>query len=219
MRVIALTGRIGSGKSCVARYLHEFGAATIDADAIVHSLYREDNDLRQALRDRFGTTVVTPDGINRAELGRIVFADPQARLDLELLVHPRVHVRETQFLTRSRAAGFRVAVIEAVKIVESGGADMCEELWIVTCPEPIAIARLSSRGMSPDEALRRLSTQGDVPGWVTAFQEASVRVVGRPRSVVIIDNSGSLEEAYAQVERHAVCINGRGQHPLGFPVH
>lgn len=199
MRAIALTGRIGSGKSTVAQYLRQLGAATIDADAIVHELYRDDSALRHALQHRFGPSVLTSDGVNRAELGQIVFSDPQARHDLEALVFPRVRARETQFLDQSRAAGFRVAAIEAVKIVESGGADSCDELWIATCPETIAISRLVGRGMSAAEASRRLSTQGDVAKWVRAFQEASLGTTGRPRAVVIIDNGGTPDETQAQI--------------------
>lgn len=199
MRAIALTGRIGSGKSSVARHLHARGAATIDADDIVHALYREDASLRAALGARFGTSVLVPDGINRVELGRMVFADPQARLDLEALVHPRVHDREAEFLARARADGYALAVIEAVKVVESGGADRCDELWIVTCPEATAIARLASRGVGAEEAARRLATQGDLHTWIDSFQSQSERV-GRPRAVVVIDNGGTLSQAHAQVD-------------------
>ena len=68
MRAIALTGRIGSGKSTVAQYLRLLGAATIDADAIVHELYRDDSALRHALQHRFGPSVLTSDGVN--QIGR-----------------------------------------------------------------------------------------------------------------------------------------------------
>ena len=199
MRAIALTGRIGSGKSSVARHLHTRGAATIDADDIVHALYREDASLRAALHARFGPTVLTSDGISRAELGRIVFADPQARLDLEALVHPRVHDREAEFLSCARADGYALAVIEAVKVVESGGADRCDELWIVTCPEATAISRLASRGVGAEEAARRLATQGDLRTWIDTFHIQSERL-GRPRAVAVIDNGGTLAQAHAQVD-------------------
>lgn len=198
MRAIALTGRIGSGKSSVARYLRAGGAATIDADAIVHALYREDDRLRAMLADRFGPAVLAPDGVNRVELGRIVFSDPQARRDLEAVVYPRVHEREAAFLAHAQSVGSRIAVIEAVKVVESGGTVRCDELWIVTCPEAVAIARLADRGMDAEEASRRLASQGDVPGWVSAFQSESARL-GRRRAVVIIDNGGTFADACAQV--------------------
>lgn len=66
MRTIALTGRIGSGKSTVATVLASRGAAVIDADRVVHDMYREDVGLRRALEDRFGASVMAPDGVNRA---------------------------------------------------------------------------------------------------------------------------------------------------------
>ena len=199
MRAIALTGRIGSGKSSVARYLRARGAATVDADEIVHALYRDDAVLRSALEARFGAAVLTPDGINRAALGQLVFTEPQARTDLEALVHPRVHVREAEFLAHARAEGYDLAVIEAVKVVESGGADRCDELWIVTCPPAVAITRLADRGVGAEEAARRLATQGDWTTWIRTFQSDSVRI-GRPRTVVVIDNGGSPAEVCAQID-------------------
>lgn len=199
MRAIALTGRIGSGKSSVARHLHDRGAATIDADAIVHALYRSDAPLRDALRDRFGDAVLLPDDIDRAELARIAFADPLARADLEALVHPRVHAVQARFLSESRDAGRAIAVLEAIKVVESGGADPCDELWIVTCPIGTATERLAARGMGAEEAARRLATQGDVGTWVDRFHEASRRI-GRARAIAILDNGGTLAQLHAQVD-------------------
>ena len=199
MRAIALTGRIGSGKSSVARRMHDRGAATIDADAIVHALYRGDAALRDALHHRFGDSVLGPGDIDRAALARIAFADPGARADLEALVHPRVHAAQARFLSESRDAGHAIAVLEAIKVVESGGADPCDELWIVTCPPGTAIERLAARGMTAEEAARRLAAQGDVGAWVDRFHEASRRI-GRPRAIAILDNGGTLAQLHAQVD-------------------
>jgi dephospho-CoA kinase len=203
MRAIALTGRIGSGKSSVARHLHERGAATIDADAIVHALYRGDASLRDALRDRFGDNVFLPPcaqgDIDRAALARIAFADPLARADLEALVHPRVRAAHARFLGESRDAGHAIAVLEAIKVVESGGADPCDELWIVTCPPGTATERLAARGMGAEEVARRRAIQGDVGAWVDRFHEGSRRI-GRPRAIAILDNAGTLDQLHAQVD-------------------
>ena len=198
MRAIALTGRIGAGKSTIARILRERGAATIDADMIVRDLYRDDGELRAILRDRFGDGVLVQGDVNRAALGAIVFRDDAARRDLEVIVHPRVHAREAEFLGTARARGAAVAAIEAIKVVESGGADQCDELWIVECDDATAITRLAARGMASDEAARRLASQGRVATWVARFTSDSARL-GRPRAVVVIDNSGTTAQAAAQV--------------------
>ncbi|MEY4408373.1 MAG: hypothetical protein RL345_2839 [Chloroflexota bacterium] len=202
MRTIALTGRIGSGKSTVATVLASRGAGVIDADRVVHDLYRDDAGLRRALEDRFGASVMAPDGVNRAALGAIVFADPSARRDLEMLVHPRVHAQQDLFLQRSRALGLPAAVIEAVKIVESGGSDRCDELWIVVADTAIVLDRLEGRGMSREEARRRMASQGSVGAWIDQFVSASMRL-GKSRPVLVIDNSSTIEQTSSQIERFA----------------
>ncbi|NBT18383.1 MAG: dephospho-CoA kinase [Proteobacteria bacterium] len=174
MRTIALTGRIGSGKSTVATVLASRGAGVIDADRVVHDLYRDDAGLRRALEDRFGASVMAPDGVNRAALGAIVFADPSARRDLEMLVHPRVHAQQDLFLQRSRALGLPAAVLD----------------------------RLEGRGMSREEARRRMSSQGSVGAWIDQFVSASMRL-GKSRPVLVIDNSSTIEQTSSQIERFA----------------
>ncbi len=212
MRTIALTGRIGSGKSTVAAVLASRGAAVIDADRIVHDLYRDDVELRNALEDRFGPNVMARDGVNRAALGEVVFADVVARRELEMLVHPRVHVRQELFLDRSRASGVALAVIEAVKIVESGGSDRCDELWIVVADAEIVFGRLEGRGMGRDEATRRMSSQGTAGTWIDHFVSASARL-GKARPVVVIDNSSTLDSTSSQIDRFNMIGGPVGPNP------
>ncbi|NCV23404.1 MAG: dephospho-CoA kinase [Chloroflexi bacterium] len=125
--------------------------------------------------------MMAPDGVNRAALGAIVFADPSARRDLEMLVHPRVHAQQDLFLQRSRALGLPAAVIEAVKIVESGGSDRCDELWIVVADTAIVLDRLEGRGMSREEARRRMSSQGSVGARI--FRRGTIRRPPRNRTL------------------------------------
>src|SRR3954466_2552939 len=89
--LIGLTGGIGSGKSTVSAMLAEKGAIIIDADAITHELQEPGQAVFDAIVARFGSEVVAPDGtLNRGRLGKIVFADVDARKDLEGIVHPAV---------------------------------------------------------------------------------------------------------------------------------
>ncbi|HET9185342.1 MAG TPA: dephospho-CoA kinase, partial [Solirubrobacterales bacterium] len=83
MKVIGLTGNIGSGKSTVAGMLKRLGVARIDADALAAEIRSDDREARLAIEERFGT-------VERGELARIVFADPAALADLEAIIHPRV---------------------------------------------------------------------------------------------------------------------------------
>jgi dephospho-CoA kinase len=200
MRIIGLTGTIGSGKSTVTGWLAELGAHTIDADALVHRLYATDRDLQQRLQERFGPAVVAQGAVDRAALARIVFRSPEALADLEALVHPRVHALEDQEVARARRAGAPACVIEAIRLIESGGSARCDELWIVVASERAQLARLQARGMSEAEARRRLAVQGTPASWTQAFLAESERL-GRPRPVIIFDNSGTLEQGRALAAR------------------
>lgn len=203
MRVIGLTGTIGAGKSTMLGWLRELGARTLDADALVSRLYESDQALQRELQARFGARVVANGRVDRAALGEIVFAGPDDRTalaDLEAIVHPAVHRLEDAAIAAAREAGAPACVVEAIKLVESGGSSRCDELWIVTAAEGVQLARLAARGLSEAEARRRLAAQGTVASWTAAFQAESARL-GRSRPVIVLDNSGDEAQGKAQVER------------------
>jgi dephospho-CoA kinase len=200
MRIIGVTGTIGAGKSTVLRWLAELGAYGVDADALVHRLYASDRTLQAQLRERFGASVVSAAGVDRQALSRAVFGNPEALAALEGLVHPAVHRAEDEEIARARAAGAPAYAMEAIRLVESGGSSRCDELWIVVAAEAVQLARLAARGVSEDEARRRLAVQGSVASWTSTFQAESARL-GRPRPILVVDNSGSEAAGRAQVER------------------
>src|SRR5262245_20170456 len=199
MRVVGVTGTIGAGKSTVLRWLEALGARTVDADGLVHRLYESDGDLQQRLRERFGPPVVAGGRVDRPALSRALSA-PGALADLEAIVHPAVgRVREA-LLAAARAEGAPAFVYEAIRLVESGSSAVCDELWIVTAPEAVQLARLAARGVGEAEARRRLAWQGSVASWTAAFQEESLRLE-RPRPVLVVDNGGTPGQGRAQVTR------------------
>jgi|SRR5581483_5039254 len=206
VRVIGLTGTIGSGKSVVRQLLAELGAHTVDADALVHRLYETDTALMAQLAARFGAGVVAGGRVDRQALARAVFgapgapADPQALAALEAIVHPAVLRLEDQEIQAARAAGRPACAIEAIKLVESGGSARCDELWIVVAEAHIQFQRLAARGLARREAQQRLAAQGSPAGWIEAFVAQSTQL-GRPRPVALIDNSGSLDQTREQVQR------------------
>jgi dephospho-CoA kinase len=180
MKVIGLTGNIGCGKSTVAGMLRELGAVTIDADQVTREIRNNDADARAAIERRFGTR-------DAAELGRIVFADPAALRDLERILHPLVRGAVRARLAELAEAGAPVAGVEAIKLIESPLADACDQLWVVRCDEADALSRLAaSRGMSTDEARRRLASQSS--------QEEKIA-----KADVVIDGSVSIDETRRQV--------------------
>jgi dephospho-CoA kinase len=182
MRVIGLTGNIGCGKSTVAGMLRDLGAATIDADRVARELRQNDADVRIELDRRFGT-------YDAAELASIVFSDYAALRDLEAILHPRVRGAIRARLAELDEGGERLAVVEAIKLIESPLADTCDEIWVVRCDEADAIDRLrTARGMDEDAARRRLANQSS--------QAAKIAVAD-----VVIDGSVPMEETRRQVER------------------
>lgn len=181
MKVIGLTGNIGCGKSTIARMLERRGVATIDADAVTRAIRDSDADVRRAIADRFGT--LAPD-----ELGRRVFAEPAALADLEAILHPPVRRAVAETLDELQDGGVEVAVIEAIKLLESPLRERCDEVWVVTCREEDAIARLSrDRGLAADDVRARLASQSPQAEKAAAAD-------------VVIDGSAPLELTREQVE-------------------
>ncbi len=184
--VLGLTGNIASGKSTVLAMLTELGAVPLDADAVYHELIVPGAPLWRAIRDRFGETIVAPGGaIDRRALGALVFADSAALADLDALTHPAVVAA-----VRDRLAGLDggIAVVDAVKLIESGMAQDCDRVWLVVSEPDQQVERLMRRnGLSRDEAERRVAAQPPLAPKL-------------PLVDAVIDNSGTLEATRAQVE-------------------
>ena len=164
MLIVGLIGRIGAGKSTVARMLAEHGADVIDADRIAHEEL-ENEDVRGAIAARFGPGVVTSEGrIDRAAVAAIVFGSTPvheaALRDLEAIVHPRVHCRIEESLDRLRGkptpdGGRRIVVLDVPLLVRAGWAHRCDRLVVVECDEAERRRRLAARGWSPEQRAAR----------------------------------------------------------------
>jgi len=129
-RSIGLTGRIGSGKTAVSRMLEKLGCYHIDADLVARALMEPGQPAWKAVVSEFGPNIVTADQhINRAALGGLVFADPEALRRLDLAVHPHVTVELERQLQAMEAT--TIAVVEAIKLVEAGLSSRLDALWVV----------------------------------------------------------------------------------------
>jgi dephospho-CoA kinase len=189
--IIGLTGNIACGKSTVLNELQRLGAQVIDADAVTRSLQQPGQPVLQAIVAHFGTHILNADGtLDRATLGRIVFADTEQLRQLEAIVHPAVRAHILQWLASLPSDRPVVGVIDAIKLIENGWPAHCHEVWVVTCPRELQIMRLmQTRGLSESDARLRVDAQ--------APQSAKIAVAD-----VVIDNAGSLTDTIAQVAHH-----------------
>jgi len=159
--LIGLTGPIGCGKSTIAAMLGELGGAVIDADALARDVTAPGAPALDAVRARFGQEVFGSSGaLDRAALGKTVFSDPAALRDLEAIVHPGVRRLVEERLERAAREGDPFVVIEAIKLIEGGLADRCDEVWLIECPLAVQRERLAGRGMDDADMERRLAAQG-----------------------------------------------------------
>ena len=182
---IGLTGNIATGKSVVRRMLEHLGAYTIDADALTHRVISKGAPGYKPVLDKFGTWILNEDGqINRAKLGRLVFADKQALAELEAIIHP--YVRQAVDLLARRATQ-KVVVVEAIKLLESPLRQQCDSIWVTDAPQEVQVERLMrKRSMSREDAIQRIQSQ---PAQAQKLAAASV----------IINNTGSYEDLWKQV--------------------
>lgn len=195
MKLIGLTGGIGSGKSAVSARLAAEGAVVIDADAIVRELQAAGEPVFLAMVERFGEEIVGTDGeLDRQAVADIVFADPEALADLNGIVHPAVGQEIAERLA-AEVGSDHVVILDVPLLVESGRDDMAAMLVVDVDPE-LAVQRLvTHRGFREDDARARISRQ--VP-----------RAERVAKADFVIDNSGSLADLDRAVDEAWEWIQG-----------
>jgi dephospho-CoA kinase len=186
--VIGITGPIGCGKSTIAGWLGELGACVVDADEVAREVTAPGEPTLATVLSRFGDQFRLPDGsLDRPALGRQVFSDPAALRALEAIVHPAVRTRINRAVQAAVADGAPAIVIEAIKLVEGGLADACDEVWLVTCDPATQRERLVGRGSTIDDAAQRIAAQADLTERL------------RPAASRILDTSHGIEETRRRV--------------------
>lgn len=188
MRRIGLTGGIGSGKSTVAGMLEARGAVIIDADAIARGLVEPGQPALEALVDEFGESILQPDGsLSRASLASLAFRDPGTTDRLNAIMHPLI-ADESRRLMDSAPSG-AVVVYDMPLLVETGQQSLVDMVVVVDVPEEMQVERaVGMRGLDAEDVRRRMAVQA------TRDQRRAV-------ADVVIENSGSLDETEAQVDR------------------
>jgi dephospho-CoA kinase len=185
MKVIGLTGGIGSGKSTVAAILTELGAVVIDTDKLGHEAFKHGTEVWRQVVDTFGEAILDADGeIDRTRLAAIVFADAVCRVRLDSIMHPAIFEMVRAQVAELQQKGVAVVVVE-VPLLFEGGSDwgpVVDEIWVTTAPEAAVLERLQTRsGMERADALARIHSQMPV--------EEKRRLAD-----IVIENDGSLAD-------------------------
>ena len=189
--LIGVAGGIASGKSLITEQLRLLGADVIVADLAAHDVLKLE-EVKAAARERWGEAIFGPDGeIDRARLGKIVFAGPPAgpaELEyLEQLVHPRVRqVIRHQIEHLVSQPQTRAIVLDVPLLFESGWNEFCDTILFVDAPHDVRVRRAAERGWTAEDFDRREATQHSVDS-------------KRQRASLVIDNSGSKQATQNQV--------------------
>jgi dephospho-CoA kinase len=191
---IGITGPIGCGKSTVAGWLGELGAAVVDADRVAREVTAAGSPVVAQIAGAFGSALLRPDGsLDRAALGRIVFTDPAELARLESIVHPAVRPVIQARMDAASVEGAPAVVVEAIKLIEGGLAALCDEVWLVTCHADRQLERLLARAAAIDQSAP------DAEARIAAQSGLVERLA--PFATRVIDTSGSLDDTRALVAR------------------
>ena len=182
---VALTGGIGSGKSLVAAELAARGAVIIDADVLAREVVEPGTPALAAIIDKFGPQIMRDGKLDRSQLGAIVFADPDARRDLERIVHPAVRARAAEL---ELAADPDAVVVHVIPLlVETGQQEDFDVVVTIDVDHETQIQRLIARNsFSRAEAAARVDAQASSEERRTAAD-------------VVVDNNGNLDDLREQI--------------------
>lgn len=189
---VSLTGGVACGKSTVARIFAELGAHVIDADKIVHDLYRKGEPVHAELVERFGPAILAADGeIDRARLAALAFEGGRVQ-ELNAIVHPAVGRKQNEWLALvARGDANAIAMVEAALTLESGGKSRYDKVIVVICQPEQKVARYAKRaGIAA--AAARAEVERRTKAQMTDQEKARL-------ADFVIENSGDLEQTRAQV--------------------
>lgn len=191
MKVIGITGGVGSGKSLVLAYLEKkANVFVIEADKLAHDLQKQGNLCYDSIVGEFGLSILSENGeIDRAKLGNIVFSDEKKLLKLNEIVHPIVKNEIIKTIdTIRKKQNFQYVFIEAALLIEEHYDQICDELWYIYVKPHIRMERLAeSRGYTKEKTENIMSKQLEDDSFFKACQ-------------VVIDNNNSIEDTYRQIE-------------------
>ena len=188
MKLIGLTGGVGSGKSTVAEMFRELGAAIVDADEATHSVYAPDTPGFDAIVAEFGRQYVHDGEIDRRKLGELIFNDPFARRRLNAIVHPLVRDWMAARTVEAVDAGAEIVIQDVPLLFENDLQGLFSSTVLVYASPETQVARLmQERGISRERADSMLASQMPID---------EKRVLAD----YVIENGGTREETRRQVD-------------------
>lgn len=190
MLSVGLTGGIGSGKSTVSALLSAHGAAVIDADRLAREVLAVGTPGLAQVVAEFGTEVLRADGsLDRAALGRLVFADPVALRRLNAVVHPLVAARTEELSEQAREAGTPLLVHDVPLLVENDLVGLYDVVIVVAATPATQLDRLVRlRGMTEADARARIGAQAALADRIAV-------------ATYVVDNDGTVEQLAPQVDQ------------------
>ena len=189
MKIIGLTGGIGTGKSTVSAYLAQKGCKIIDADLISHQMTEAGSPCLAEIKAAFGEDVFLRDGnLDRKKVGRLVFADATKKKTLEQIITRRVIEKTLRILRDCRAQQEDLVVLDAPLLFECGMQRYTDETWLVVCRTETRLRRIAARdGLAEEDIQKRIANQ------MSTEQKEKL-------ADYIIDNSRDLAWLYAQID-------------------
>jgi len=188
MKIVGLTGGIGSGKSTAAGFLADLGAVVVDLDKTGHEVLRQ-KEIRDRLVNEFGREILDSKGdIDRSSLGKKVFNDKDTLSKLNAIVHPAIDAVVREKAEEYRQQRVNVVVFEAAAMLEAGRDWQVDEVWVTVAPEDVVLQRLSTR---PDYS------EVDVKARIRSQITSEERI---KQADVVIANDGTLDELRDKVK-------------------
>ena len=193
MKIVGLTGGISSGKSTVSSYFKQLEIPVIDADEVARKVVGPNSQGAIEIRKAFGSDVFEEDGsLNRQKLGALIFSNAENRQKLDELLQPLIKIMILDEIEEYRQKGENMIVLDLPLLFEKQYEELCEEIIVVYVPRELQLERLMKRNQyTKQEALSRIDSQ-------LSIEEK------RKRATVLLDNQGTIQQLYHQVEQWLV---------------
>ncbi|WEV50568.1 dephospho-CoA kinase [Lactobacillus sp. ESL0731] len=195
--VLGLTGGIASGKSTADAFFRKQGLPIIDSDLIAHQILNVGEDGYLQVVQHFGKKFLNPDQtINRHQLGKVVFSNPEQLKILNKITHPLIFQTIQAKITQNKQAGKQLIIVDAPVLFESGGQKYCDQTLLIAIPEEMQIERLMQRDqLTRQAALNRIKSQMPLAQKIKLAD-------------YVVTNTGTIEELEAKLAELLLKLKG-----------